>query len=119
MIQFYLILLINTVMDIIKSVFLRNISVYENVKSVAEKHAPFVTQRISGHVEAWVTENLIIVRERDFLCKKARKTKSILDWEAFKQKRNHVNRLKIDSKMSTIMSFYSNNKTGLNNFGKP
>ena len=40
----------------------------ENVKSVAEKHAPFVTQRISGRVEAWVTEDLIIaIRERDFL----------------------------------------------------
>ena len=66
-----------------------------NVKSVAEKHAPFVTQRISGCVEAWVTEDLIIaIRERDFLCKKAKKTKSILDWEAFEQKRNHVNRLK-------------------------
>ena len=67
----------------------------ENIKSVAKKHAPFVTQRISGRVEAWVTEDLIIaIRERDFLCKKAKTTKSILDWEAFKPKRNHVNRLK-------------------------
>ena len=47
----------------------------ENVKPVAEKHAPFVTQRISGRVEAWVTEDLgIAIRERDFLCNKATKT---------------------------------------------
>ena len=57
----------------------------ENVKSVAEKHAPVVTQRISGRVEAWITEDLIIA-----ISKKAKKTKSILDWEAFKQKSNHV-----------------------------
>ena len=62
---------------------------------MAEKHAPFVTQQISGRVEAWVTEDLIIaIRERDFLCKKAKKTKSIPAWETFKQKWNHVNRLK-------------------------
>ena len=47
------------------------------------------------YFDPWVTEDFIIaIRERDFLCKKAKKTKSILDWEDFKQKRNHVNRLK-------------------------
>ena len=47
------------------------------------------TYRFSGRVEAWATDELIIaIKERDFLKRKASKTKSIIDWEAFKQKRN-------------------------------
>ena len=63
---------------------------------MAEKHAPFVTQSISGHIEAWVTEDLIIIHPR---------------LGGFQQKRNHVNRLKNRLKNDTMMRFYSNNKT--------
>ena len=45
----------------------------ENIKSVAEKHAPFVTQRISGRVEAWVPEDLIIAIKEIFFVRKPKK----------------------------------------------
>ncbi|XP_057295887.1 uncharacterized protein LOC130624320 [Hydractinia symbiolongicarpus] len=82
----------------------------KNVKTVADKHAPFKTHRFSGRVEAWVTDELIIaIKERDFLKRKASKTKSIIDWEAFKQKRNQViglkNRLKNEYYNDVLQDF--------------
>ena len=66
-----------------------------NVKTVAGKHAPFVTHKIKGRVEAWVTDDFIkAIKERDYLLKKAKQNKSITDWESFTKKRNQVNRKK-------------------------
>ena len=65
------------------------------VKTVAEKHAPYVTYRIKGKAEAWVThEFLQSIKERDFLMRRANKSKSIIDWDNFVKKRNQVTKLK-------------------------
>ena len=64
-------------------------------KTVANKHAPFVTHKIKGKIEAWVAnEFLQAIKERNYFKKKANQTKSIIDWNNFTQKRNHVNNTK-------------------------
>ena len=41
-----------------------------NVKTVAEKHAPFVTYKIKGKIETWVTDDFLqAIKERNFLKK--------------------------------------------------
>ena len=65
------------------------------VNSVAEKHAPMISIKIKGNTEAWVTpEFLAAIKERDFLKKRASKSKTITDWQIFKLKRNQVTRMK-------------------------
>ena len=65
------------------------------VKTVADKHAPFVTHKIKGKIEAWVTNDLLqAIKERNYFKKKANQTKSIIDWNNFTQKRNQVNNMK-------------------------
>ena len=65
------------------------------VKTVADKHAPFVTHKIKGKIEAWVTNDLLqAIKERNYFKKKSNQTKSIIDWNNFTQKRNQVNNMK-------------------------
>ena len=62
---------------------------------MAETHAPYVTYKIKGKAEAWVTrEFLQSIKERDFLMRRANKSKSIIDWDNFVKKRNQVTKLK-------------------------
>ena len=74
----------------------RACEVFNNiVKTVAEKHAPFVTHKIKGKIEAWATHDFLnAIKEREFLNKRANKSRSIIDWDYFIQKRNQVTRLK-------------------------
>ena len=49
--------------------------------------------------EAWFTNDFLkAIRERDFLNKNAKKNKSINDWQNFKLKRNHINKMKSKAK---------------------
>ena len=65
------------------------------VKTVADKHAPFVTHKIKGKIEAWVTNDLLqAIKERNYFKKKANQTKFFIDWNNFTQKRNQVINMK-------------------------
>ena len=72
-----------------------------NIKNVAQKHAPFISIKVKGKPEAWVTkEFLTAINERNFLLKQAKKSKSIKDWHTFTQKRNQVIKMKNKLKQS-------------------
>ena len=84
----------------------------ETVNRVAKKHAPFVSLRIKGRAEAWVTpEFLLAIKERDFWKKKSVKSKSITDWAVFKEKRNQVNNMKCRLKQEFYNESLSRDKT--------
>ena len=59
----------------------------KNILSVAKKHAPYISLKVKGRLEAWVTDNFITsIKERNFLLKIAKRTKSIIDWNNLKEK---------------------------------
>ena len=54
-----------------------------------------VTHKIKGKAEAWVTHDFLqSIKERDFLMRRANKSKSTIDWDNFIKKRNKVTKLK-------------------------
>ena len=80
------------------------------VKTVADKHAPFVTHKIKGKIEAWVTNDLLqAIKERNYFKKKANQTKSIIDWNNFTQKRNQVNNMKNTLKQDYFNTLLTDN----------
>ena len=80
------------------------------VKTVADKHAPFVTHKIKGKIEAWVTNDLLqAIKERNYFKKKANQTKSIIDWNSFTQKRNQVNNMKNTLKQDYFNTLLTDN----------
>ena len=80
-----------------------------NVETVAEKQAPLVTFKIKGKIEAWVTDEFFqAIKERNFLKKQTNKTKSIIDWTNFTQKRNQVNNIKHKLKQEYFNKFLIN-----------
>ena len=81
------------------------------VKTVADKHAPFVTHKIKGKIEAWVTNDLLqAIKERNYFKKKAnQKTKSIIDWNNFTQKSNQVNNMKNTLKQDYFNTLLTDN----------
>ena len=80
------------------------------VKTVADKHAPFVTHKIKGKIEAWVTNDLLqAIKERNYFKKKANQTKSIIDWNNFTQKRNQVNNMKNTLKQNYFNTLLTDN----------
>jgi len=71
------------------------------INNISDKHAPVVSHRVSEKTSPWVTEELRKgIRERDFLKKKAARSRLQFDWNVFKSKRNAVNRLNKDLKTS-------------------
>ena len=60
--------------------------------SVADKHAPIIQKRVRGvDVCPWLNKSIkVIMRRRDFLLKKARKTKNSEDWTNYRSCRNKV-----------------------------
>ena len=57
-----------------------------------DKHAPIRSKRIGNKKSAWITHELIRkMRKRDFLKKKAERTKDQYCWNDFKAARNEVN----------------------------
>ena len=65
------------------------------LSDILDIHAPIRTQKIKGNSPQWINDELLrSIRERDFLKKKASKTKTLQDWAIFKEKRNNVNNLK-------------------------
>ena len=80
------------------------------VTTVADKHAPFVTHKIKGKIEAWVTNDLLqAIKERNYFKKKANQTKSIIDWNNFTQKRNQVNNMKNTLKQDYFNTLLTDN----------
>ena len=80
------------------------------VKTVADKHAPFVTHKIKGKIEAWVTNDLLqAIKERNYFKKKANQSKSIIDWNNFTQKRNQVNNMKNTLKQDYFNTLLTDN----------
>lgn len=67
----------------------------EFVTNIIDQHAPIKSSRVKGNCPQWLNDDLIhAIKERDFLKKKASKTKLIADWDKFKFKRNQVNKMK-------------------------
>ena len=57
-----------------------------------DKHAPMRSKRIGNKKSPWITHELIRkMRKRDFLKKKAERTKDQSCWDDFKTARNEVN----------------------------
>ena len=80
------------------------------VKTVAEKHAPYVTHKIKGKAEAWVTHDFLqSIKERNFLMRRANKSKSTIDWDNFIKKRNQVTKLKNKLKQEYFNNLLSEN----------
>ena len=60
-----------------------------------DKHAPFKTKRIKGHLPEWVDNDfLALCKNRDYFYTKAHKTNDHDDWIKAKTIRNRVNNMK-------------------------
>ena len=65
-----------------------------SISRCIEKHAPVVKKRVKGRLCPWLTKELKReMNHRDKLLRRARLTKSELDWSIYKQQRNRVNNL--------------------------
>ena len=61
---------------------------------VADRHAPFIQKRVRGRDCPWITGQIKReIRHRDFLLKKARKSKLDEDWLAYRTVRNRVSNI--------------------------
>ena len=64
-----------------------------------DKHAPFKTKRIKGHLPEWVDNDfLALCKDRDYFYAKAHKTNDKDDWKKAKTIRNRVNNMKFHLK---------------------
>ena len=80
------------------------------VKTVAGKHAPYITHKIKGNDEAWVTHDFLqSIKERNFLMRRANKSKSTIDCDNFIKKRNQVTKLKNKLKQEYFNHLLSEN----------
>ena len=67
---------------------------YNILSEATNKHTPIIQKKVHGRDCPWLTNNLRkAMFERDNLSKKARNSKSALDWAAYKKKCNQVNNL--------------------------
>jgi len=58
------------------------------------QHAPIISKRVKGKKSPWLNREIKQeMNTRDSLHRRSRKTKSLIDFEAFKRQRNKVNRL--------------------------
>ncbi len=61
------------------------------VKTIFDRHAPFIVRRIKGKSCPWMHHDLRkIMTDWDQLLTKARKTKNIEDWNMYKRLCNNV-----------------------------
>ena len=68
----------------------------------------FVTYKIKGKIEAWVTnDRLQAIKEKNFLKKQENKTISINDWNNFTQKRNQINNMKLKQEYFNNLLIYN------------
>ena len=80
---------------------------------MAGKHAVFVTHKIKGKIESWVTNDFLqAMIERNYIMKKANQSKSIIDWN---HKRNQVSNMKNTLKDS-VLSRHSQHNTNNKHF---
>ena len=67
-------------------------SMKETLLRVINKHAPIIQKRVKGRYCPWLTPELkTLMNNRDKFHRKARKTMSENDWNAYKQAKNHCN----------------------------
>ena len=67
----------------------------KHVNSIADIHAPFISVRLKGKSEPWISaEFLNTIKHRDYLLKVYSRSKDPSDWSKFKSARNKVNKKK-------------------------
>ena len=61
----------------------------ENLQRIFDKHAPLIEKRVKGRPCQWINDDIKAqMNSRDQLHRKAKKSKSTEDWNAYKRKRN-------------------------------
>ena len=76
--------------------------------AVADIHAPYVTRKVRNDYVFWITAEIKrSIHHRDFLKKKAVKSKSKFTHEAYKKARNEVNKLIKHTKATYYMNAFN------------
>ncbi len=89
------------------------------VKTIFDRHAPFIVRRIKGKSCPWMHHDLRkIMTDRDRLLTKARKTKNIEDWNMYKRLRNKCNNQLKSAKSSFQRNLLEQNTTNPKKFWK-
>ena len=77
--------------------------IFETIQEVADKHCPFRNMNIREDTPQWLTKEIISeINHKDFLYRKAKKSKNDEDWEIFRQKKNEVKKLLATAKENFI-----------------
>ena len=89
------------------------------VKTIFDRHAPFIVRRIKGKSCPWMHHDLRkIMTDWDRLLTKARKTKNIQDWNMYKRLRNKCNNQLKSAKSSFQRNLLEQNTTNPKKFWK-
>ena len=77
--------------------------ILETIQEVANKHCPFRNMTIREDTPHWLTKEIFSeINHKDFLYRKAKKTKNEEDWENFRQKKNEVKKLLATAKENFV-----------------
>ena len=89
----------------------------EIVKAIFDRHAPFMVKRLRGKPCPWMHHDLrSAMVDRDRLLTKARKTKKVEDWIAYKCLRNKCNNKLKSAKSTFERNLLENNTTNPKKF---
>ena len=96
---------------------------YNNLSSillnVLNKHAPFVSKRIKGKVSPWLTGDVKqAMNNRDQLLRKAQKSNSDDDWNAYRRMKNFVTNLVTRAKRTFFKESLQESRSNPNKFWK-
>ena len=66
---------------------------YSFFKNVLDQHAPPISKRVKKkNKPKWLSEDIfLMMRKRDILLKKAKRSRSLEDWDAIRKIRNKIN----------------------------
>ena len=83
------------------------------------KHAPVIEQTISGRECPWLTSEIKgKIKERDYYLKKARKSKSEIDWSTYRRMRNSVTMMIRKNKANYHRSLFKESAKSRNTSGR-
>jgi hypothetical protein len=95
---------------------LKNVDVAVNLfnaklKAIFDRHAPLTSKKVRGQQCPWISNEIRDqMNNRDYLLKRARRTKSPVDWDAYKSVRNACNITIRKSKQTHQRNLLSENR---------
>ena len=89
------------------------------LKSIFDKHAPYVTKRTKSRPCIWMTEDIKnLMNDRDNILRKARKSNSETDWKNYKVLRNRCNIMVRNAKASYTKNLINEKRHNPKDFWK-